>query len=493
VVLGALSPRARNAQVAMYQAGEVQYIVATDAIGMGLNLDVDHVSFSAVQKYDGRRHRKLTTAELAQIAGRAGRHRRDGTFGSTKAMGPLEPDVVSAIERHNFAVQEQVFWRNSDLDFRSVDALLASLRRRPNLRCLILDKQGEDQGALEDLARSAEVQDLASDPDGVRLLWQICQVPDYRKTLTGSHVELLGRVFGYLRRDGVLPDSWVAGRIARLDRTDGDIDTLMARIAFVRTWTYLSFQRDWMRDPKQWQERARTVEDRLSDALHARLTERFVDTERRHRVPSAPAARVLDAPDGSVEVAFDGRMHFAGQTVARLVGSDDVFRPHIKLIGMSDAAPANRQQLRVRLERRVRDQVDVLVGPLRKGGEGLQHAGRALLYLLERHLGSVPVSAVRRELKAMTSDERTALQALGVNFGQRLLWVPQALTDKAVRWRVLLWALRHRLDPMPRLPGAGLETLAVDSSWPVELYVAAGYEVRGPLAIRADLSSRPPR
>ena len=297
IVLGALSPRARNAQVALYQAGEVDYLVATDAIGMGLNMDIDCVAFADVQKFDGRRVRPLENAELAQIAGRAGRHRRDGRFATLAPLAPLAPPVVRAIEQHRFAPEERLYWRSHDLDFDSVEALAASLRRPPPAPWLAAARTAEDQQALERLALRDDVAARADSPDRVALLWQICQLPDYRQLQLDDHLQLQAALFQHLtgpgpsnanaNGNGRIPADWIARHVAPLETIDGDIETLLARMAGIRTWTYVAHQAGWVDDPAHWQERTRAAEDRLSDALHARLVQRFVDAGARRRSRAA--------------------------------------------------------------------------------------------------------------------------------------------------------------------------------------------------------------
>src|SRR6201993_2320167 len=278
IVLGALSPRARNAQVGMFQAGEVDYLVATDAIGMGLNMDLDHVAFARTGKFDGHGPRRLTAAEIAQIAGRAGRHMSDGTFGTTAEQGPLDPAIVEAVEAHQFDPLTRLNWRNTRLRFESVGALLKSLDERSSTPGLVQAREADDHRALQALARNQEAVELAVHPGAVRLLWEVCQIPDFRKALTDGHTRLLGHCFRHLAGfEQRLPADWIAGQIANLDRVDGDIDTLMARIAHIRTWTYITHRGDWVDNATVWQERAPGIEDPLSDALHDRITQRFVD------------------------------------------------------------------------------------------------------------------------------------------------------------------------------------------------------------------------
>ena len=247
VVLGALSPRTRNAQVQMYQEGEVDYLVATDAIGMGLNMNIDHVAFWRLHKFDGLRRRPLAVDEIAQIAGRAGRYMQDGTFGTLAELGALDPETVEAIENHRFQNIRGIWWRSSDLEFKNLTSLLRSLDASPPSRVLRRVREAEDHGALRRLSQDKAIADLAGNRDMVSLLWEVCQIPDFRKTMPDVHVRLLGTIYRHLAAsERRLPTDWVAGQLVRLERFDGDIDTLMARISHTRTWTYISHRTDWI-------------------------------------------------------------------------------------------------------------------------------------------------------------------------------------------------------------------------------------------------------
>jgi len=315
VVLGALSPRTRNAQVELYQSGEIDFMVATDAIGMGLNMDLDHVAFSAAAKFDGHRTRRLWPAEIAQIAGRAGRHVRDGTFGTSAGLSPFDTDLVSAVEEHRFSALRRLYWRNAALDLRSLDDLLSSLDAPPPAPVLRRKGNADDHMALLALTRLEEVRTTACDAAHVRLLWETCQIPDYRKTLADAHVRLVSQIFHHLSARGRLPEDWMAGLIGTLDRTDGDIDTLTARISHVRTWTYIAHRGDWLDDSTHWQAQTRAIEDRLSDALHERLTLRFVD-----RRASALVRRIRDEEALLGAVDRNDGVTVEGHAVGRLTG-----------------------------------------------------------------------------------------------------------------------------------------------------------------------------
>ncbi|MEA3042438.1 MAG: ATP-dependent helicase [Sphingomonadales bacterium] len=322
VVMGALSPRTRNAQVAMYQAGEVDYLVATDAIGMGLNMDVDHVAFAGLSKYDGKRRRRLTPAEMAQIAGRAGRHQRDGTFGSLTlegdALAEFRPDEIERIEEHRFAPLDFLYWRESELDFASVEALVRSLERKPVRREVRAAPEAVDLAVLRILAGDPDVHARASSPDLVGRLWATCGLPDFRKTGADHHARLVARLFAHLSEgDGRVPQGWYAEQVARLDNVQGDIDTLADRIAGVRTWAYIAHRADWLADPLAMAERTMAVEEKLSDALHERLTQRFVD--RRTAVLMRDVGR-KGAGEFPVLVDAEGEVSVGSYAIGRLQG-----------------------------------------------------------------------------------------------------------------------------------------------------------------------------
>ncbi len=280
VVMGALSPRTRNAQVAMFQAGEVDYLVATDAIGMGLNMDVSHVAFASLSKFDGRRQRRLTVSEMAQIAGRAGRHQRDGTFGALVEDGPgaFTPEEVHAIEEHRFPRLDFLYWRDGEPDLGSIDGLIGSLETKPDNRVLRAAPPAVDLAVLKRLADEDWVRDRARSPGQVARLWAACGVPDFRKLGADPHARLVSRLYQFLSEgNGHIPGPWFAEQVTRLDNVGGDVETLAGRIAAVRTWAYIAHRGDWLADPAHWAARTGEVEERLSDALHAGLTQRFVD------------------------------------------------------------------------------------------------------------------------------------------------------------------------------------------------------------------------
>jgi len=277
VVMGALSPRTRNAQVELYQNGDVDYLVATDAIGMGLNLDINHVAFSSLTKFDGSRMRYLMPNELAQIAGRAGRHLNSGTFGVTGEAPHLDQEVVDAIENHKFAPLKKLQWRNSRLEFGTTNALINSLDKSSDDPLLIKAQPAEDFRTLSTLVEDGEVSARASDGPSVKLLWDTCGIPDFRGVSFTDHTTLVSRIFNFLHEKGEVSENWLAQKIANIDKTGGDIDTISKRLAFIRTWTYICQRKGWVQNESYWREETRAVEDRLSDALHSALSQRFID------------------------------------------------------------------------------------------------------------------------------------------------------------------------------------------------------------------------
>ncbi len=314
VVLGALSPRTRNAQVALYQSGEVDFLVATDAIGMGLNMDIDHIAFASLEKFDGLGVRSLRPEEAGQIAGRAGRHMNDGTFGVTGDCEPCDEDMVARVESHRYEPVRLLQYRNSTLDFFSIGRLIQSLEAAPPESGLVRARPAMDYASLRILSSQDDIRELARAPAAIRRLWDACQIPDFRKLSLEDHVRLVGQIYRHLMSDeGVLPEDWFARQVARLDETEGDVATLSGRLAQIRTWTYAAHRPGWMKDHAHWQERTRAIEDRLSDALHERLTQRFIDRRttvlmRRLHDDEVPDLVVDDSGGVAVSGVFIGKL-----------------------------------------------------------------------------------------------------------------------------------------------------------------------------------------
>jgi ATP-dependent RNA helicase SUPV3L1/SUV3 len=348
VVMGALSPATRNAQVAMFQRGEVDYLVATDAIGMGLNMDVTHVAFAGLDKFDGRRDRRLTIAEMAQIAGRAGRHQKDGTFGTlglTEETGGFSEEEVAAIEDHRFRPLDTVYWRNADLDFSDVRSLIRSLEMRSDDPILRSAPEAIDLSVLKLLAEDPAI--VVRKGVQARRLWAACGLPDFRKVGPMHHARMVRRLFSYIGEGGHIPHEWFAAEVARLDNMSGDIEALADRLAGIRSWAYIAHRQDWLKEPAKWADRTREVEARLSDALHERLTQRFVDRRTAVLVRDI-GARGSDALP--VTVAADGEVSVGPEPIGHLTGFEFRVDPSAKL--------ADKRLLLAAAERRLGDELD---------------------------------------------------------------------------------------------------------------------------------------
>jgi ATP-dependent RNA helicase SUPV3L1/SUV3 len=551
IVLGALSPRARNAQVGMFQAGEVDYLVATDAIGMGLNMDLDHVAFARLSKFDGRGPRRLSAAEIGQIAGRAGRHMSDGTFGTTAEEAELDPEIVGAVEEHRFEPLTRLSWRNSALRFNSVGALLKSLDERPPASGLVQMRDADDHRSLQLLSRNAEVMARADNPGAVRLLWEICQIPDFRKVMSESHARFLAQCFGHLSGASErLPAQWVGAQMAQLDRLDGDIDTLMQRIAHVRTWTYITHRADWLDHAADWQERARGIEDRLSDALHERITQRFVDRRSallvRHLadgrellasvdkeggvavegthvgrldgfrfVPDAVEAeamrtlltaanrvlrgevatrarRLAAEADEAFALDDEGRLFWQGGRVGRLAAGETMLGPRVEVRGGDFLEGEAKERVRQRLQLFVRNEIERRLPALFElEALPLSGPGRGLAFQLADALGCVPTEQVAGLIGALDRLGRRALGRAGVRFGTETVYLEPLLHPDSMRLRALLWAVRHG-RPAPPVPGARRQGRAVkrDPDLPASFYLAIGWRPIDGLALRPDRLER---
>ncbi|OYY79532.1 MAG: helicase [Sphingomonas sp. 28-62-20] len=358
VVMGALSPRTRNAQVAMFQAGEVDYLVATDAIGMGLNMDVAHVAFASLRKFDGHRQRRLNVAEMAQIAGRAGRHQRDGSFGALTddGAGAFTPEEIAAIEEHRFPRLDHLYWRDGAPRTASIDTLIADLEQRPEAEALRTAPEALDLGVLKRLAEQDWVRDRGRTPTMVARLWAACGVPDFRKVGIDPHARFVSRLFGHLSEGNChLPHDWFAAEIARLDAVTGDVETIAGRIAAARSWAYIAHRSDWLADPAHWADRTRAIEERLSDALHDRLTQRFVDrrtTLLMRQIGADPRAL-------PVTIAADGAVMVEDHPIGRLEG--------FAFVVAADTNATDKRLLLAAAERR-------LVGERARRGEALATA-----------------------------------------------------------------------------------------------------------------------
>ena len=502
VVMGALSPRTRNAQVDLYQNGDVDFLVATDAIGMGLNLDVHHVAFADDHKFDGHTTRQLTPAEFGQIAGRAGRHLHNGTFGVTGHAAEFEEELVKQLETHDFQPIRQVQWRNPDLQFSSIEALRASLDVAPSVKALTRVPMATDQQALEFVARN-EAGALARGTEAVKLLWECCALPDYRDISPAQHGEIITRIYLDLRQKGRIEADWIAEQVRFCDNANGDIDTLSNRIKQIRTWTFVANRKNWLEDPAYWREKTRDIEDRLSDALHERLTQRFVDRRTsvlmrhlrdKHMVSPeindlgevsleghligsiegfrftlarseggdakgvagaasqvvAPeiarrAERVAGAPNEEFVLSTDGYVRWRGQVVANLAEGDQLFAPRLIILADESLSGPLLQQVQDRLSLWLRHLINTQLETVLalEAPADLDGSARGLAYRLYENLGILPRAVVADEVKALDQDERGKLRKLGVKFGAYHIYVPMSLKPAPREVALILYALKH--------------------------------------------------
>ncbi|MES0000463.1 helicase [Mesorhizobium sp. M0051] len=504
VVLGALSPRTRNAQVALFQSGDVDYLIATDAIGMGLNLDLDHVAFAQNRKFDGYQYRNLMAAELGQIAGRAGRHLRDGTFGVTGQVDPLDEELIKKIEGHDFDPVKVLQWRTARFDFASLDALKRSIETNAPVEGLTRALPAVDAQALEYLSRDEDIRALASNAKRVALLWEACALPDYRRIAPAQHADLIASIYTDLARHGHVDENYMAEQVRRADTTEGDIDTLSHRIAQIRTWTFVSNRPGWLADQAHWQEKTREIEDRLSDALHERLTKRFVDRRtsvlmrrlRENTMPEAeisPTGTVLveghhvgelqgfrftadqtvggeDAKavrtaaqkalaaefearaerfgasaNGDIALGSDGTLRWIGAPIGTLVSGEDALKPRLVLLADEQLTGPARDKVVARAERFVNFQIESLLKPLvdLKNADQISGIGRGIAFQLVENFGLINRRDIAEEMKSLDQEGRAALRRLGVRFGAYHVFVPALIKPAPAGLVTLLWALKN--------------------------------------------------
>lgn len=523
VVFGALSPRTRNAQVAMFESGEVGHLVATDAIGMGLNLSVDLVVLAELEKFDGRAVRKLRADELAQVAGRAGRFERDGKFGTTEGAAPFPPDLADAVALGRLPDLRHLQWRPHDPDTRTLAGLAAALRTPSPHGALRRSEAAEDEATLAELIQKPEVRRRATTPDAVALLWEVCRVPDYRKVGPYAHAELLADVYARLCDHGRLSRRYVEGRLRPLERIDGEVEDLLDRVAAIRTWTYLAWRPGWVEDGEGLAQAALAVETLLSDTLHTRLAERFVDPKSRVG-PGAGAVALGD--DGAVRVAgatlgrvrgvswVEGeppaalvraltpvvaervealvagpadfvlddelRVSWQGGPVARLVAGPAAHEPALKPTRNPLLAPGAAMRVSRKAEAWLRDWLAELFAPLRV--PGASPGVRGVLYSLERELGTTLTAPLQPG--AFGPGDRRQLAQLGVRFGVRYTW-SEALAARTVE-RARLHAAAAGLARTPEVPTEAVAPRRESDAF----YAAIGYVPVGPRALRVDVAER---
>ncbi len=551
VVTGGLSPRTRNAQVDIYQNGEVNYLVATDAIGMGLNLEIDHVAFSRIRKFDGRRHRGLTPMETGQIAGRAGRYKKAGTFGIVKGCEEIPLPVVQDIENNRYSSIKKIQWRNTDLDYRSLQTLLKSLSVASKNPILTLTKETTDILVLKELIADDTIQQACLSPSEVKLFWEACQIPDFRNAGIRNHSALVSKVFWFLKNGDYIPEDWLNQQLDRIDKTEGGIESLSANLASIRNWTYVAQKPNWVEDTKYWRERTRGVEDRLSDSLHRKLTNRFIDVKvsvllrklrkKEQLVPeikedggieiegqnigklegfrffrnigSTPdeekvlkevtskvigpqfdllANKIAKAPNPEFDFTEQGGIMWGTQAVGKLVKGDDPYDPKVRVFVDKIAGEKVKEKVQSRIEsyvdQRIKDDLENLLKL--KNDQTLEGEVREFAQRIVEEFGILRRDAVTKEVTNLDQDKRKLLRAFGIRFGQFSIFEISSIKPYPTRLRLVLWSLQNSFPEFPPSPPLGLTSLTQLPQAPEGYFPKCGYFQIGSLAIRVDILER---
>jgi len=445
VVTGSLSPRTRNAQVELYQNGDVDFLIATDAIGMGLNLDVNHVAFAQDTKYDGFQFRKLTASELAQVAGRAGRHTKDGTFGITSRVQPFEEELIQALETHTFAPAKILTWRNRNLNYASITDLKYSLEKPAEHRRLMKAPPNADIIALDRLSNDPDIIDITNSSERVKLLWDVVKTPDYRKISPASHAEILSQVYLDVAREGKINPIWFADQVVASDNINGELDALSTRIANIRTCTYLSNRDDW---------------------LHETLTKRFVDRRTSILMKRLKENRMLEAEigeNGSVSVEGHAVGHLKGfrfvadaseggkdakalnAAATKAAKGDTPLKPRIIMLADEQLTGTALNKAVARLERWISNHINTLLKPLSdlEANQELNGIARGIAFRLVENMGILARKEVADDLKNLDQDMRSIMRHNGVRFGAYHVFIPLLLKPAPSQLVCLLWAISN--------------------------------------------------
>ena len=551
IVTGGLSPRTRNSQVKVYQEGDVDYLVATDAIGMGLNLDIRNVAFASLSKFDGFIHRDLFPNELSQIAGRAGRYTSNGTFGVTAGCQNLNPDTSYRIENHIFTNIQKLQWRNAILSFDDLPCLIDSLNQKSSQPYLIKARENIDQRALTVLSEDKLINERVKSTHEVKLLWKICQIPDYRKISLSDHVHTLQEIFFHLSDLGHLPEEWLEKKIVTLDKYDGGIDGLSKRLAHIRTWNYVANRGDWLENPQSLREKSKEIEDKLSDSLHGLLIERFVDrrtsilmrrlrekvtlttdlnekgelfvedqligklegltfvldpsgssNEKKTLLAASRQAiksqisilvdQLYSSPNSDFSINNKGKVMWRNNVVGLIRVGNSMLEPSIEQLLDESAGTGVKEKLFRRLkyflEGTIKENLDPLFSLL--NDKGISGASAGLVFRLGEGLGVLPREAVREEIKALDQDSRGKFRKHGVRFGQYTIFQPSLLKPEPTRIRILLWQIFNSSYAMQEPPIPGLVTISSVKGIDPNFYTVAGFRLLGSRAIRIDMLER---
>ena len=549
IVMGALSPRTRNSQVEMYENGDVDYLVATDAIGMGLNLQIQHVGFASLRKFDGNSQRNLTNPEIAQIAGRAGRFLSDGTFGVTDYASEMSEQTIDAVENSKFDQISHIYWRNSNLDFSSIGNLIKSLEVMPSEPYLIRKNDAEDFRHLLHLSELKGINQLAKTHNEIKLLWEVSQVPEFNKQLTNDHVILLSKIFEQLILKGRLNNDFISNHIFRIDKVSKDIDTLMQRIASIRTWTYLSHKNNWLEDTINWQETSLTIEDKLSDALNIELTNRFVDK----RI-SVLGKKLKENTQLLIEIKSDSSIYIDSLKVGEINGfilkltdsttpssdlflknlkkglvdeikqrvkifysiederltindnakilwdnspvgwlspSDNIFNPNVQVLNSDllnqDQIHLITQRIKLFVDNKIEKNLSQLIDIKE---EDFDNSSRGIIYSLKEGLGTTTIKNIFKAYKEISDNDKKEFSKVGLRFGVRYLYMPDLLKPESVKLRALLWGIMNNTYYNAALPDDGRVAYTPDETAPNDWYNKIGYSKLGDRVMRVDMVER---
>ena len=552
IIMGSLSPKTRNSQVELYQSGDANFLVATDAIGMGINMDINNVSFSSLIKFDGKKNRKLNLSEISQIAGRAGRHINDGTFGVTGECKQLSFDEVEKLEKHELQKIDVLYWRNSEINFDSLDNLVSSLEKNTNNKFLKRINDCEDEKVLKFLIKNNNNLKNKLSKDFVKTLWECCQIPDFSKKAYGSHIEVVKKIFEFLTSNsGKVTNEYMKKQLEYLDKYDGNIDTLANRISNVRTWSYVANKKNWANNPDYWVERTKCIEDKLSDKLHEELTKSFVDKRisilsRTLKQDVALATEIKNENEVIIDEQYIGRLSglkldldlkseslktdikslkkAARQAIApelmrrvnRIIRSEvlrldndhkiywmdspiayiskgtNYLNPKLRLIVDEAIDPETKEKLKINLEKKLRtlisSELSDLVNLIKSKFKN--NYARALCYQLFEKNGVMKRKTVNEMIKNISKDDRSNLRKAGVKIGRYHIFLPRMLKPSAVNLRVKLWKLYYPEDKKYIIPKSGLNFLKNETIENNKFLLICGFENFNKFYIRVDILER---
>jgi len=552
IVMGSLSPKTRNAQVNLYQSGDVDFLVATDAIGMGINMDIDHVYFSNLKKFDGKKLRRLNLSEIGQIAGRAGRYLNDGNFGVTGQCKEMRQEEVELLESHRFEEIQSLFWRNSNLNFNNPSALIKSLDERPHRRWLRKIHECVDEKALKYFLRDKNFDNIIFDKEKLALLWECCQIPDFVKKTYGHHYEVISSVFKYLISDkGKITSNYMRLKLIKLDKLEGNVDSLSNRIANVRTWSYVSNKNNWVENQNYWIEKTKQLEDKLSDRLHAELSKTFID--KRASVLARglkqdmefntkildnnevmiddqfigkikglkleldlkkgaletdikslkKAARQTVGPElekriqtiietGLVELHDDFKIYWNQSSIGRLTAGKDYLNPNLELIVDDILDNDQKQKLIHFLDKWLKNKINTTLKSLLdiKNLEEKNTSIKALAYQLYENNGVLKRDQVLEYIKSLNQEERKILRNLGVKFGRYHIFLHRLIKPEAVSLRTMLWKNYHQKYFDLKPPTFGLNFLNDNTKKNRYFMLLCGFEQFDNFFIRIDILER---